>query len=143
MKRPDKIIKYFPIQCEKEEIWVDYNGKPSYHYFIKIPYWIARAYRFYHGMRLKIEICVDKKSFKEQREEENHQDYERYFKENWAKKITKMRKLNNNYTMVAHGGKGIGWFKSIDDYNNYHKELDIINEKYGIKIPILTKSKVK
>lgn len=136
MKRPDKIIKYLPVTVEKEEIWVDYNGKPSYSYYIKIPYWLARAYRLYMGSRLKVEITTDTKSFKQQQEEENHKEFQHYFKENWSQKITKMRKLNNNYMLVANTGKGTGWFKSMEDYRNYHKELDALNEKYGVKMPL-------
>jgi len=135
MKRPDKIIKYLHVKKELEKIWVDFNGKLRYSYSIEIPYWLGRAYKLRRSSRLKVEICEDKKSFKQQQEEENHKEFENYFKENWSNKMTKMRKLNHNYMLIAHNGKGSGWFKSIEDYNNYNKELQELNKKYGVKRP--------
>jgi hypothetical protein len=134
MNRPDKIIKYLHVKKDRDDIWVDFNGKPSYSYSIEIPYWLGRAYKFNCGTRLKVEICGDGKSFKQQQEEET-KEYDQYFNKNWSKKMTKMRKLNHGYLLIAHGGKGTGWFKSIEDYNNYHIELDALNKKYGVKRP--------
>jgi len=133
MKKPDKIIKYFHVDKEPEELWVDFNGKPSHSYVIKIPYWLGRAYRLGYKW-VKIEIDTNGKSMK-QRIEEETKEYFKYFKENWSAKTTKMRKLNHNYMLIAHNGKSTGWFKSIEDYNNYHKELQKLNEKYGVKRP--------
>lgn len=137
MKRPNKIIKYLHVKKEPEDMWVDFNGKKSYKYSIEIPYWLGRAYKLRRSSRLKVVICQDNKSFKQQQEEENHKDFEKYFKENWLVKMNKMRKLNHNYLLISHHGKGKGWFKSIEDYNNYHKELNELNKKYGVKNPNL------
>ena len=134
MKKPDKLIKYLHVKKDRDDIWVDFNGKPSYSYSIEIPYWLGRAYKLGLGSRVKVEICVDRKSFKQQLEEET-KGYDQYFKENWSKKMTKMRKLNHGYLLIAHEGKGTGWFKSIEDYNKYHLELDALNKKYGVKRP--------
>ena len=137
MKRPNKIIKYLHVKKEPEKLWVDFNGKRSYSYSIEIPYWLGRAYKLRRSSRLKVEICEDNKSFKQQEGEENHEEFVRYFKENWSAKMTKMRKMNHGYMLIAHQGKGTGWFKSIEDYNNYHIELDALNKKYGVKNPNL------
>jgi len=56
-----------------------------------------------------------------------------YFSRNWHKKMAKMRKLNSNYLLVATEATGKGWFQSIEDYNNYHKELRELNKKYGLE----------
>ena len=133
MKRPKKIIKWFHVEKELEEIWVDYNGKPSCSYIIKIPYWLGRAYKL-NRRRVKIEIRESNPCMKDQMKEET-KEYSKYFKENWSTKINKMRKLNHGYMLIAHQGKTTGWFKSIEDYNNYHKELKLLNEKYGAKRP--------
>ena len=133
MKRPKKIIKWFHVETEPERLWVDYNGKPSCSYIIKIPYWLGRAYKL-NRRRVKIEIRESNPCMKDQIVEET-KEYLKYFKENWSKKTTKMRKLNHNYTLIAQDGKGSGWFKSIDDYNDYNKELQELNIKYGVKRP--------
>ena len=133
MKRPDKIVKYFHVDKERDKLWVDFNGKPSHSYVIKLPYWLGRAYRLGYKW-VKIEIDTTPKSMK-QRIEEETKEYAQYFKENWSDKMNKMRKLNHNYLLFASGGKGKGWFKSIEDYNNYHKELKALNDKYLTKRP--------
>ena len=133
MKRPEKIIKWFHVEKIPEEMWIDFNGKPSHSYVIKIPYWLGRAYKL-NCRRVKIEINGTGKSMKQMMDEET-KGYMEYFKDNWSDKMTKMRKLNHNYMLVSHQGKGTGWFKSIEDYNNYHKELQNLNEKYGVKRP--------
>jgi hypothetical protein len=134
MKRPDKIIKWFHVEPEPERIYVDYNGKPSCSYIIRIPYWLGRAYKL-NCRQVKIEIRESNPSMKNRIKEETNKEYHQYFKENWLNKMNKMRKLNHNYTLISHHGKGTGWFKSMDDYNNYHKELQKLNEKYGVKRP--------
>jgi len=134
MKRPSKIIKYLHVKKDKDNIWVDFNGKPACTYSIEVPYWLGRAYKFNRGTRLKVEITEDRKSFKQQHEEETP-EFERYFKENWSSKMDKMRRLNHGYLLIAHRGSGTGWFKSIEDYNNYHIELNALNKKYGVKRP--------
>jgi hypothetical protein len=131
MKKPDKIIKYFHVDKEKDRIWVDFNGKPCYSYVIKLPYWLGRAYKLGYKW-VKIEIDTNGKSMKDRIAEET-KEYRKYFDENWSKKMDKMRKLNHNYLLISHKGKGTGWFKSIEDYNNYHKELSELNKKYGVK----------
>ena len=64
------------------------------------------------------------------RAEENHEEYRQYYKKNWAKKVTKMRKMNHGYMLVSTQGMGKDWFKSIEDYENYHNELRELNKKY-------------
>ena len=135
MKKPEKIIKWFHVETEPEELWIDHNGKPSRSYIIRIPYWVGRAYKL-NRKRVKIEIRESNPCMREQCEEET-KEYLQYFKENWSSKMTKMRKLNHNYMLVSERGKGTGWFKSIEDYNNYHMELRELNEKYGTENPIL------
>ena len=134
MKRPNKIIKWFHVEAIREELWVDYNGKPSHSYVIKIPYWLGRAYKL-NRRRVKIEIRESNPSMKNQIKEETKEDYWKYFKENWSNKMNKMRKLNHGYMLVQTKGRGEGWFESIDDYNKYHIELQKLNEKYGVKRP--------
>jgi len=133
MKRPEKIVKWFHVDKEIDRIWVDFNGNPSHSYVIKLPYWLGRAYRLGYKW-VKIEIDTTPKSMKQRMEEET-KEYFKYFKENWAAKTTKMRKLNHNYMLVQQVAKGTGWFKSIDDYNNYNRELDELNKKYGVRRP--------
>jgi len=127
MRRPQKIVKYFFVEEEQHGIFVDYNGKPKCQYLIRLPYWLCRAYRPQH---VKIEVREKVPSFRDRREEENAEEFQQYFKENWLKKMTKMRKLNHNYLLVSLQGKGKSWFESIEDYNDYHKELKALNEKY-------------
>jgi len=132
MKKPNKIVKWFHVETEPERIWVDYNGKPSHSYIIRLPYWLGRAYKL-NRRRVKIEILVNNPCIKDQMVEET-KEYSQYFKENWSAKMTKMRKLNHNYILIQEVAKGTGWFKSIDDYNKYHRELDVLNKKYGVKL---------
>jgi hypothetical protein len=64
--------------------------------------------------------------------EENHDETEKYLNKNWSSKLTKMRKINHNYMLVSTTAKGQSWFKTLEDYNNYHKELHNLNVKYGL-----------
>lgn len=95
MKRPKEMIVYLPIEQEKTE-WVDWNGKPSYQYVVKIPYWFGRAYS---RNNIKLLKCVfqDKVPCGYDRIKEEGDIEKKYFKENWIKKSRKMRKLNTNY----------------------------------------------
>lgn len=135
MKKPDKIIRWFHVEKKKDDLWIDFNGKPSYSYTVHIPYWLGRAYKLGRVNQVKVEIRNDVPSMRDQENEETKEEYWKYFKENWSNKMTKMRKLNHNYLLFAEQGKGKGWFQSIEDYNNYHIELDILNKKYGVRRP--------
>lgn len=128
MKRPDKIIKWLHIDRKTREPFVDHNGKPLFDYSIEIPYWIAKAYNPQYA---RVEIRMQPLSFSLMAEEENPEAKE-YFKANWSAKLSKMRKMNHNYLLVSTKAMGQSWFKSLKDYNNYHKELCELNKKYGV-----------
>ena len=127
LKRPEKIVKYLHVESEKDGAFIDYNGKPASKYFITLPYWIVRAYKPSH---VKVEINAKHMSFSEMQKEENWEEAQKYFGENWLRKMEKMRKLNHNYILVATVGRSEEWFNSIEDYENYHKELLLLNQKY-------------
>lgn len=80
--------------------WVDYNGKPMREHYVKIPYWIVRAYglQYYGIRRVKIEVFSERFSFNQMKKMET--DIMPYFRANWSKKVTKMRKLNRGYMRV-------------------------------------------
>ena len=97
MKRPKQIVTWLPVESRKTD-WVDWNGKPTDEYYVKIPLWIVRAYRL-HRKLLPVKITI-KDTFtpmSRKSAEEKKSGLKRYFKENWLKKVIKMRKLNNNY----------------------------------------------
>lgn len=127
MKRPEMIVKWFHVERERDGIWVDWSGKPKDRYFVEIPYWLIRAFKPSH---VKVEITKNIPSFAKMQEEENGVEVQKYFKENWSKKVTKMRNLNHGYLLVATTGVCRNGFKSIEDYENYHKELRVLNKKY-------------
>jgi len=104
MKRPDKLVEWFRIE-ELNSRWVDWNGNPIKEYIVKIPYWIGRAYS--RGRLPFVQICFyDKSISAKDRDKMSTDDLTmKYFKENFSKKITKMRKLNNNYMSVRPGKK--------------------------------------
>lgn len=129
MKKPDKIIKFLHVVCKPNEPFIDHNGKPLYDYFIEIPYWIAKAYK---PWMVKVEFSTTPFSIKQMREIENHEEADNYVKNNWSAKLTKMRKLNHNYMLVSTKAMGRSWFKSLEDYENYHKELKELDRKYGL-----------
>ena len=128
MKRPDKVIKWLHVDRKLTEPFVDHNGKPLFDYFIQLPYWIAKAYNPRYA---KIEIRAQSLSFAAMTKEENPEANE-YLKANWSAKLSKMRKMNHNYIFVSTKAMGQGFFKSLEDYNNYHKELRELNKKYGV-----------
>lgn len=131
MKRPGKIIKWLPTESERNGVFVDYNGKPAYRYFVTIPYWLIRAFK--KPSYVKVEISGKLPCFADRQKDEDHDNTMAYFSRNWHKKMAKMRKLNSNYLLVATEALGKGWFQSIEDYNNYHKELRELNKKYGLE----------
>jgi len=99
MKRPKKIVEWYPIsECDSE--FVDWNGKPAKDYYIKLPYWLARAYK--RGRIPYIQVIFYDKSFSanERKKKSTHKLLNKFFKENYSKKVTKMRKLNHNYMKV-------------------------------------------
>jgi len=127
MKKPQKIVKWFSVNRKPKEPFVDHNGKPLYNYFIDLPYWIAKAYNPYY---VKVEISNCHLSYAERVSEENREEAEKYVKENWAKKLSKMRKINNNYILVSTMAVSKEGFKSMEDYENYHRELHELNRRY-------------
>ena len=129
MKKPEKIVKWFHIEQEKEGIFVDHNGKPACKYFVRLPYWLCRAYSVQY---VKIEIRDDTPSYNGRRAEENNDEYQRYFEQNWRRKMDKMRKLNHGYILISNQGRSQSSFSSLEDYNNYHRELRQLNKKYGV-----------
>jgi hypothetical protein len=131
VKRPEKIIKWLHVDRKPHEPFVDHNGKPAFNYFIELPYWIAKAYNPQYA---KIEIRQKPLSYADMVKEENRDEAKKYLKENWSDKIAKMYKMNHGYLLISAKAMGQGWFKSIEDFNNYHKELVELNEKYGLLI---------
>lgn len=131
MKKPEKIIKWFAVERKRDGCFVDHNGKPLYNYILQLPYWLAKAYKPFY---IKVEIRANPLSWNDMQEEENRVEADAYFKANWSAKCTKLRKLNHNFMMVSTKALGSGWFKTMDDYNNYHKELRELNKKYGLSV---------
>jgi hypothetical protein len=129
MKRPEKIVKWLHVERKPNDPFLDHNGTPLFDYFIELPYWIAKAY---HPFYVKVEVRSTPISYADMMKEENKEEVDNYFKENWAKKLTDMRKLNHNYLLVSTKAMAQDGFKSIEDYNSYHKELQELNRKYGL-----------
>jgi len=127
MKRPEKVIKWFPVERKRDEPFVDHNGKPLFEYVIILPYWIAKAYNPHF---VKVEISRKFVSFADMQKEENNEETDRYLKQNWSRKLTKLRKLNNNFMLVSLKTQATTCFKSMEDYENYHRELQELNRKY-------------
>lgn len=125
MKRPDRMVLHEVVRVKKDG-WVDFNGKEAVSYFIEIPYFIGRAYSLNHK---RVQVIVgDTLSLSEINEDRNL--LHTYFKSNWREKIAKMRRLNHNYLLVGvtHNPKHL--FDSIEDYEDYHRELKLLNKKY-------------
>jgi len=96
MKRPKKIVEWYPISESKNE-FIDWNGIPAKDYYIKIPFWLARAYK--RGRMPYVQVVFYDKSLtrNERKERSTHKLLNEFFKENYSKKVKKMRKLNHNY----------------------------------------------
>jgi len=95
MKRPNKLIIYLPIESMKSD-WVDWNNKSINDYYIRIPYWLARAYMRNNIKRVKC-IFLDKVPCSNIQYKQEGNIEKNYFKSNWSNKVKKMRKLNHNY----------------------------------------------
>ena len=128
MKRPQKIVRWLHVEKEEREPFVDYNGKPLYKYFVSLPYWIIQSFRepFY----VRVEISKKHPCWVDMKKDEDSEEVKKYFKKYWSKKMGKMRKLNHNYMLISTQAMGKGWFKSLEDFNNYHRELGELNKKY-------------
>jgi len=70
MKRPEKIIKWFLIESERNGVFVDYNGKPAFKYSITIPYWLIRAFK--KPSYVKVEISEKPPCFADRQKDEDH-----------------------------------------------------------------------
>lgn len=99
MKRPKKLTLWYRIEKVKSP-YVDWNGKPTCEYIIKIPYWLGRAYS--RGRLPYVQISFYDKSLSafERLKRETGNLCNRFFKENYARKSMKMRKLNNGYMEI-------------------------------------------
>jgi len=130
MKQPKKVVKWLHVEKREREPFVDYNGKPLYEYFVTLPYWIIRSLRepFY----VRVEISKKHPCYRDMKEDENSQEVSKYFKKHWSEKMGKMRKLNHNYMLIATVVQPKAFFKSMEDYENYHRELGELNKKYGV-----------
>lgn len=126
MKRPEKTIMWLHINKEKSE-FVNHLEKTLYDYTIKLPTWIGLAYRPIYA---KVEIREKVPSWVDRRAETNHDEWQAYFKSNWLKKLTTMRKLNHNYMKVFTLGKSKPKSMSHEDYKNYQQDLAALNKKY-------------
>lgn len=129
MKRPDKVIQWLGVSREPHDPFLNHNGKPLFKYFIELPYWLIAAY---NPFMVKIEVNTEKLSYNERQKQTNHEEIDQYVKANWSKKLRKMRKVNNNYMLVSIKAVSKDFFKSMEDYENYHKELHQLDEKYGL-----------
>jgi len=127
MKRPEKIIIWLSVDRQKQEPFIDHNGKPLINYTINLPYWLAKAYK---PSYVKVEIRDRFLSFSDRQKEENYDETKAYVSANWSAKLTKLRKMNNNFMLVATTAMGMDWFRSMADYEHYHKELQQLNRKY-------------
>jgi len=129
MKRPEKIVMWFHVHKEKTG-YVNHLEKPLYKFSIKLPSWVGLAYRPRYA---KIEINENPMSWAERDKDSNREEIEAYVKSNWSKKLTKMRKLNNNYIQIFTLARGDEHkFLSREDYKHYHDELRELNAKYGV-----------
>ena len=138
MKRPEKIVMWTHVDKEKSE-YVNHLGKPLFNYTIKLPSWIGLAY---NPRDIKIEIRDKNPCFSERFEDGNHEEIRAYVKENWGKKLTKMRKLNHNYMQIFTLARAdIRQNLSLEEYNQYHRELRELNAKYGVGKSIDSDSK--
>ena len=130
MKRPEKIVTWIHVNREKSD-FVNHLGKPLYDYTIKLPSWIGLAYKPWYA---KIEIWDNPPAPIDRMNDGNQEEIRAYVKENWGKKLTKMRKLNHNYmqvfTLARHDPETRKL--SVEEYNQYHQELRELNIKYGI-----------
>jgi len=130
MKRPEKIVMWMHVDREKTE-YVNHLGKPLYKYFIEFPSWIGLAYRPRH---VKIEINEKPMSWAQRYEDGDREEIQAYVKANWLKKLTKMRKLNNNYLQVFTIARDDPETRRLspEEYRQYHQELRELNRKYGV-----------
>ena len=130
MKRPDKIELWLHTD-KKENGFVNHLEKPLFDYTMKLPAWVGLAYKPFW---VKVEIREKLPCWNDRREETNHKEIDAYVKENWMKKLTKMRKLNHNYMQVFTLGRDDPQTRqlSVEEYNEYHRELRELNEKYGV-----------
>jgi len=86
------------VKTEDTE-WLDYNKTPAKRFYIEIPFWVGRAFRLGEHSKVLVTIPEKHKSIRDlyKRCSENRR---KYFKENWSKKIRKMRKINHNYLEI-------------------------------------------
>ena len=131
MKKPLKLVQWLSIETVGDVI-LDHNGKDYREHVIKLPYWVVKAYKLdkHRAMRVKVEILSQEVlPAPKNRIETNVRDY---FRTNWLSKVNKMRKLNGGGIKVATIQKSRSLFDTAKGYNDYHKELAELNEKYGI-----------
>ena len=130
MKRPEKVILWTHVDRKKTE-FVNHLGKPLYDHIIKLPTWVGLAYKPYY---VKVEVREELPCWNDRQKETNDEEIQAYVKENWIKKLTKMRKLNHNYMQVFTLARCDPETRklSLDEYNQYHQELRELNEKYGV-----------
>ena len=130
MKRPEKIVTWMHVKREKSD-FVNHLGKPLYDYTIKLPSWIGLAYKPWYA---KIEIHDKPLAPIDRMNDGNREEIRAYVKENWGKKLTKMRKLNHNYMEVFTLARYDPETRMLSpgEYTQYHQELRELNEKYGV-----------
>jgi len=121
----------WPHVERKKTGYVNHLEKPLYDYTIKLPTWIGLAYRPYY---VKVEVHENIPPFKDRILD--HKEWEPYVKENWGKKLTKMRKLNHNYMQVFTLAREDKQTRKLttQEYNQYRQELKELNAKYGIGV---------
>lgn len=125
MKKPDEIIICLPVESKQSE-FVRWDGKPLRDYYLKIPTWLSESYLKHGSFMVTLKVS-NKKSMYEKFKEENYKDYVR---SNWRSKLIKMRKINNDYMKVMSVIQPRAYFDTHEGYEQYHKELAILNEKY-------------
>ena len=102
MKRPNKAVIYLDVES-KPSNHVDWNGKTTRDYFVRIPFWLVRAYRL---TRKKVRVSFVAKGlsyqgYQEMNDNERLSRLRAYFRKNWYAKINKMRIRNHNYISIV------------------------------------------
>jgi len=130
MKKPEKVVLWTHVNREETE-WVNHLGKPLYDYSIKLPSWVGLAYKPWY---VKVEIWDKPPAPIDRMNDGNLEEIREYVKQNWGKKLTKMRKLNHGYMQVFTLARCDPETRklSLEEYNQYHQELRELNAKYGI-----------
>jgi len=126
VKRPERVAMWLWVE-RQETPWVNHLGKPLYDYVVRLPTWVALAYR---PWKVKVEVRTHPPARVEAIAETNHEEWKRYFRENWSGKMKKIRKLNHNYMQIFPVRPRKPDYLSHEEYEEYLRELTALNAKY-------------